>query len=74
MPPNGVSAKVPSPYYYGSAVDQADKCATAAGIKWAVDDKVLAIWPKTGARGGAVPAGSRCGGRGGQHQPSRRNA
>ncbi|WP_347558583.1 hypothetical protein [Robbsia sp. KACC 23696] len=52
---NGVSVILSSPYFHGSARDQMVACANAAGIEWIIDDGVLAIWPKGGARGGAIP-------------------
>ena len=47
---NGVSKKLANPYFWGSARNQAEQCANAAGIAWAVDNGVLAIWPSGGAR------------------------
>jgi hypothetical protein len=52
---NGVTAKLASPYFYGSPRSQADACAQAANINWFVDDTTLAIWPKGQARGGDIP-------------------
>jgi hypothetical protein len=53
---NGVTATLANPYFYGSARDQALACVRAAGISWnGGDNGVLAIWPRNGARGGAVP-------------------
>lgn len=52
---NGVDQKLSNPYFYGSIKSQAQACADAAGINWTVDNNVLAIWPKNGFRGGAVP-------------------
>lgn len=52
----GVSGIVLSdPYFPGSAYQQAEACAGAAGINMALDDGTLAIWPRGGSRGGAVP-------------------
>ena len=53
---NGVSGIVlHSPYYHGTALDQMQDCAREAGIELSVVDGRVAIWPKGGARGGAVP-------------------
>lgn len=47
---NGVSAKLPTSYFKGTAREQAYQCARDADINVAIDDGVLAIWPKPGAR------------------------
>lgn len=58
---NGVSITLPPSYYAGSYRDQALKVAQDAGIQVNPDaigvgnQLVLAIWPKGGARSGAVP-------------------
>lgn len=53
---NGVSGIIlSSPYFAGPALLQARECADAADIEMTVDDTTLAIWPKGGARGGAIP-------------------
>lgn len=53
---SGVTGKLSNPYFPGSVRDQAFACAKAAGISISLDDPgKLAIWPKLGARGGAVP-------------------
>lgn len=52
---NGVTAKLNNPYFAGSLRDQAKYCADHAGISWIIEDSTLAIWPKNGSRGGAVP-------------------
>lgn len=53
---NGVSTKISSPYLPGSLRDQALKVVRTAGISWnGGDGGVLAIWPRGGSRGGAVP-------------------
>lgn len=52
---NGINAKLSSPYFSGSARDQARACAEAAGISWIIDDGKLIIWPRLGARDGPVP-------------------
>jgi hypothetical protein len=52
---NGVSVMLHSPYFPGSLRKQMQDCAEAANIDWIIDDGKLAIWPKIGNRGGAVP-------------------
>jgi hypothetical protein len=53
---NGVSGIIlHAPYYHGTALDQMQDCAKEAGIEMSVVDGRVAIWPKGGARGGAVP-------------------
>lgn len=54
---NGVNVKLSNPYFSGTIGQQIAACAYAAGIYCTVDDVkgVLAIWPKTGYRAGAVP-------------------
>jgi hypothetical protein len=52
---NGVSAKLSNPYFPGSPRAQVEECARAADIYWTIDRNTLAIWPKNGARKGAVP-------------------
>lgn len=52
---SGVTGQLASPYFSGSARDQAKACALKAGINWIIDDTTLAIWPRGGQRGGAVP-------------------
>jgi hypothetical protein len=52
---NGVSAPLSNQYLEGSPATQIAKCAEAANINYQIADGVLAIWPKTGARGGAIP-------------------
>lgn len=52
---NGIDAKIPNPYFYGSLVAQAAAVANAAGINWFVDNDVLAIWKKGKSRSGTVP-------------------
>lgn len=47
---NGVTAKLPTSYFKGTAREQAWACAQAADINIAIDDGVLAIWPKPGLR------------------------
>lgn len=52
---NGVSVILATPYLPGTAFDQAQRVADAANINWIVDAGVLAIWPRGGSRGGAIP-------------------
>jgi hypothetical protein len=52
---NGVTAVLANPYLSGSARSQVKACAEAAGINWVIDNGILAIWPKNGARGGEIP-------------------
>lgn len=55
----GVQVQLSNPYFAGTALQQAQKCARAAGINMYLDTttspNTLAIWPKNGTRGGAVP-------------------
>lgn len=55
--PNGVSVILSKPYLPGTWKEQADRCARAANIGWIIDEKenTLAIWPRDGHRGGAIP-------------------
>ena len=53
---NGIDIKLSNPYLSGSILDQAQEVVNAAGIAWNKGDNgVLAIWPKTGSRGGSIP-------------------
>jgi hypothetical protein len=56
---NGVQVQLSSPYFAGTALDQAHACARAANIEMYLDGsaptETLAIWPKTGTRGGLIP-------------------
>ena len=56
---NGVTVKLANPYLPGTALSQAQAVARAADIQMALDTSTvpptLAIWPKTGTRGGTVP-------------------
>jgi hypothetical protein len=52
---SGVSGQLSNPYLPGSLVDQARACAEAGGFMWAIDNGKLAIWPRNGSRGGAIP-------------------
>lgn len=51
----GVRAFLSNPYFPGTAREQAQKVADAAGINWVIDVGKLAIWPRNGSRGGAIP-------------------
>ena len=63
---NGVQVQLSSPYFAGTALQQAQKCAKAANINLYVDTNTspgtLAIWPKNTTRGGVVPLISRSSG------------
>jgi len=48
---NGVTVKLQNPYFPGTAREQAQRCADAAGINWIIDNGKLAIWPKGKNRG-----------------------
>jgi len=50
-----VSVMLSTPYLYGSPRQQMEQCARAANINWTIDNGTLAIWPKNGFRGGAIP-------------------
>ena len=54
---NAVSVQLASPYFAGTLMRQMAACAKAANIYAHIDgaSNTLAIWPKTGSRGGAVP-------------------
>lgn len=54
---NNVSVQLASPYFAGTYMRQIASCARAANIYAHIDGPLntLAIWPKTGNRGGAVP-------------------
>lgn len=52
---NGVNVKLSNPYFPGTARAQAEACARAADINWIIDNNTLAIWPKDGSRGSAIP-------------------
>ena len=56
---SGVQAQLSSPYFAGTTLQQAQKCARAANIEMYIDTQanppILAIWPKTGTRKGVVP-------------------
>jgi hypothetical protein len=53
---NGVTAKLPASYYFGSLREQVLSIVQDAGIRWnSGEDGILAIWPANGHRGGAIP-------------------
>lgn len=53
---NGVSVILATPYFPGSARAQAEAVVEAARIEWnGIENGVLAIWPRGGARGGLIP-------------------
>ena len=54
---NGVQVKLASPYFAGTALEQAHNVARAAGIEMYIDSgsNTLSIWPKLGTRAGPVP-------------------
>ncbi len=52
---DGVDVQLSNPYFPGTALMQARACARAANIYYRVDNGVLAIWPKDGARAGVIP-------------------
>lgn len=52
---NGVTAKLWTPYFDGTARDQLKSVVRAAGIHHAIDSGTLAIWPQGGSRAGGVP-------------------
>lgn len=52
---SGVSVILDRPYFPGSARQQAAAAVRAAGIEWnGIENGILAIWPRGGARGGAA--------------------
>lgn len=42
-------------YFPGTIREQAERCARHADINFAIDGDTMAIWPKNGSRGGAIP-------------------
>jgi hypothetical protein len=52
---NGVSVMLSTPYFAGTPMDQARKCAEAAHLNLFDDGVTLAIWPIGGKRGGVIP-------------------
>ena len=51
---NNVNQKLSNPYFYGSPRAQAQSCAAAANIGFAIDDDTLAIYPKNKPRNGGT--------------------
>lgn len=56
---SGVNLRIANPYLTGSAWEQAKQLADQVGINIVQDNGKLAIWPKRGARGGAIPLVSK---------------
>jgi hypothetical protein len=52
---SGVQVQLRNPYFAGSYKSQMRECAEAAGISASIINGTLAIWPKNGSRGGAIP-------------------
>jgi hypothetical protein len=52
---NGVSVQLVNPYFSGSSLNKIRAIAGAAGINWAIDRGVLAIWPDDTSRRGDTP-------------------
>ena len=56
---NGVDVKLSNPYLHGTLMQQMELVGKAADIGWFIDgttsNGTLAIWPKNGSRGGAIP-------------------
>lgn len=52
---SGVSVQLSNPYFPGTALSQVQAAAQAANVNYLLDDGVLAVWPKGGSRGGAIP-------------------
>jgi hypothetical protein len=48
---NGVNTKLTNPYYWGSPWKQISEIIKHAGVYGAIDNGVLAVWPKGGSRG-----------------------
>lgn len=53
---SGVTGKLPNPYYPGTPKAQLLKACEAVHCEWEVDDanRIIAIWPKGGARDGEI--------------------
>lgn len=49
---NGVKSIINDPYFWGSPWKQMREAIGAAGIEGTIDDGVLAVWPRDGARAG----------------------
>lgn len=52
---HGVSVQLSNPYFPGTALAQIRECAQAANINYTIDNGVLQIWPKGGARNTSIP-------------------
>lgn len=52
---NGVNLQLTDVYLPNTGIEQAKDLARAAGIDWYLDDKVLAICPRNGARVAIIP-------------------
>lgn len=52
---DGVTAQLIDPYFPGTIVDQIRACVEHTGINAMYGPPLLAIWPKSGVRGGSVP-------------------
>lgn len=53
---SGVTNTLSNPVFTGSLRDQARACIKASGILWNNGELgILAIWPRTGSRGGLIP-------------------
>ena len=52
---NGVSVQIATPYLSGSLGDQITAICDHANIASVIDQTTLAIWPRGGSRGGAIP-------------------
>jgi hypothetical protein len=54
---SGVSVQLANPYFAGAGRRQAETCARAGNFNFFIDDttNTLAIWPRNGSRGGAIP-------------------
>ncbi len=57
---NNVNVKLSNPVFTGSAREQALQCVKQADIEWnGGEGGVLAIWPRLGSRGAAIPLVSK---------------
>lgn len=52
---NGVQVQLPSSYFPGTVVDQAQAVCRNAGVNMHDDGQTISIWPRNGTRGGAIP-------------------
>jgi len=51
---SNASVILANPYFPGTALTQAQRCAHAANLNMAIDSGTMAIWPMGGSRGGTV--------------------